>query len=242
MKRYNILLLVGGIMGLVGIGLCLFPMIHGAYLNHRANEKIQSFYQCQEFESRIDAEIPLATEIPYAELLEAAQAYNERLFRDAQSGLSSQGAYEAPGFDLSSYQLETDVFGILQIDAIELELPLYLGSSQENLSAGATVMGQTSLPIGSANTNCVIAGHRGWKGADYFRKLPSLCIGDIVSVTNLWETLEYEVVESRRILSSDIQSILIRPGEDLLSLFTCEYGSDGVKYRHLIVCRRMGYQ
>lgn len=228
-------------MGLAGISLCLFPVIHGAYLNHRANEKIKSFYQCQEFESQMDTEIPLPTEASYAELLEAARAYNETLFRNAQSELSSQGSYEAPGFDLSPYQLETDVFGILKIGAIELELPLYLGSSQENLSAGATVMGQTSLPIGGANTNCVIAGHRGWKGADYFRKLPNLCVGDIVSVTNLWETLEYEVVESRRILSSDIQSILIRPGEDLLSLFTCEYGSDGVKYRHLVVCRRMGY-
>ena len=34
-----------------------------------------------------------------------------------------------------------------------------------------SALSQTSLPIGGPNTNCVIAGHRGWGGAPYFRYL-----------------------------------------------------------------------
>lgn len=35
-------------------------------------------------------------------------------------------------------------------------------------------MSQTSLPIGGNNTNCVIAGHRGYGGASYFRYIEKL--------------------------------------------------------------------
>jgi len=39
----------------------------------------------------------------------------------------------------------------------------------------------------------VIAGHRGWRGADYFRHIDRLAVGDTVTLTNLWETLTYTV-------------------------------------------------
>ena len=48
-----------------------------------------------------------------------------------------------------------------------------------------------SLPIGGANTNCVIAGHRGYGGASYFRYIDKLQIGDTVTITNLWGQLTY---------------------------------------------------
>ena len=37
----------------------------------------------------------------------------------------------------------------------------------------------------------VIAGHRGWRGADYFRHIDRLAVSDTVTLTNLWETLTY---------------------------------------------------
>ena len=46
-----------------------------------------------------------------------------------------------------------------------------------HLAAGAAVLGNTSAPIGGDNTNCVIAGHRGWRGADYFRHIDRLAGG-----------------------------------------------------------------
>ena len=83
------------------------------------------------------------------------------------------------------------IIGVLEIPTLELVMPVYLGASDSHLAAGAAVLGNTSAPIGGVNTNCVIAGHRGWYGADYFRHIDRLQAGDTVTITNLWETLTY---------------------------------------------------
>lgn len=76
-------------------------------------------------------------------------------------------------------------------------MPIFMGATKENMAAGTAVMGQTSLPIGGSDTNCVLAGHRGWNGAAYFLYINQLEPGDTVTVTNLWETLNYQVKETR---------------------------------------------
>ena len=40
-------------------------------------------------------------------------------------------------------------------------------------------MGQTSLPLGKRDSNCVIAAHRGYQGIPYFRDIEELKIGDL---------------------------------------------------------------
>src|SRR5699024_8053063 len=103
--------------------------------------------------------------------------------------------FQQPVFRLSDYDTSGDAVGYLSIEAMDLELPLYLGASDENLDKGAAVLGQTSMPIGGTNSNCVIAAHRGWKGIPMFRDIELLQPGDKVILTNLWETLEYQVVK-----------------------------------------------
>ena len=58
------------------------------------------------------------------------------------------------------------------------------------------------------------AGHRGYNGASYFRYIDKLKVGDLVSVTNLWETLTYRVCEIKIIDPHDVTEILIQPGRD----------------------------
>ena len=142
------------------------------------------------------------------------KAYNEDIFREGQESLSNPTAYEKSSFRLSDYGLETEVFGVLSIPRLSLEMPIYLGASKQNMANGATVMGQTSLPIGGSNTNCVLAGHRGWNGAAYFLYINQLEPGDTVTVTNLWETLTYEVVETRAISPNDVDAIHIQPNRE----------------------------
>ena len=55
---------------------------------------------------------------------------------------------------------------------------------------------------GGSDTNCVLAGHRGWNGAAYFLYINQLEPGDTVTVTNLWETLNYQVKETKVISES----------------------------------------
>ena len=117
-------------------------------------------------------------------------------------------------------------------------MPLYLGATTQHLAAGAAHLSQTSLPIGGNNTNCVIAGHRGYNGATYFRYITDLQPGDKIFITNIWETLTYEVCEIKIIKPYEVNEIHIQEGRDLLTLLTCHpYGSGG-KYRYLVFCQR----
>ena len=127
---------------------------------------------------------------------------------------------------------------VLTIPALELEMPIYLGTSYDNMAAGAAVLGQTSLPIGGVDTNCVIAGHRGWNGAAYFRYIDQLQPGDEVFVTNIWETLNYTVSEIQVIAPNDVSNVFIQDGRDLLTLLTCHPYASGGLYRYLVVCER----
>ena len=174
----------------------------------------------------------------YPKLWQAMKDYNEEIFQSGQSEMTSPVSYETPAFSLSDYGLKTEAFGVLSIPKLELEMPLYLGASKENMAKGAAILGQTSLPIGGSNTNCVIAGHRGWNGAAYFLYVPTLEIGDTVTITNLWETLTYRVVETKIISPDDVEAIQIQPGQELLTLLTCHPPASGGRQRYLVFCER----
>lgn len=100
------------------------------------------------------------------------------------------------------------------------------------------MLGNTSAPIGGVNTNCVIAGHRGWYGADYFRHIDRLQAGDMVTITNLWETLTYAVVDVKIIQPDQVDKIKIQPGRNLLTLITCHPYASGGRQRLVVYCER----
>ena len=56
--------------------------------------------------------------------------------------------FEVPTIKLSDYDIPTDIFGYISIPAMDIELPIYLGASKENMKLGATYLATTSYPIG----------------------------------------------------------------------------------------------
>lgn len=160
-------------------------------------------------------------------------AYNEAIYEENQSGLVDASSYEQ-----AAIELDADEFGYIEIPAMDLVLPLYLGASEENMAKGAAVMGQTSVPVGGENTNAVIAAHRGYRGSPYFREIEKLSIGDEVYVTNRWGTLTYTATEIDIISPDDRDAITIQEGKDMVTLITCHpYRSHG-KYRYVVYCER----
>lgn len=177
--------------------------------------------------------------MPRAELYAAMQAYNERIYAEGQGGLCDPWSYTAPAIDLRSYGLEKDeAIGVLQIPSIDVSLPIFSGASYGNLDKGAAVLTQTSLPIGGENTNTVIGAHRGWNAMDYLRDIEEVQLGDEVTVTNFWGELRYTVVEIKVIDPDDIAQVLIQPGRELLTVFTCHPYASGGRYRYLLICER----
>ena len=121
---------------------------------------------------------------------------------------------------------------------MDVKLPLYVKATEENMTKGATVLGNTSLPIGGKNTNCVIAGHRGYHGAPYFREIERLNPGDKVYIKNPWEKLAYRVESIKIIYPDECDQIKIQKGKDMVTLVTCHpYKSHG-RYRYLVYCVR----
>ena len=84
----------------------------------------------------------------------------------------------------------------------------------------------------------VIAGHRGWRGADYFRHIDRLQVGDTVTLTNLWETLTYTVADIRIIQPHEVDKIKIQQSRDLLTLLTCHPYANGGRQRYVVYCER----
>lgn len=174
----------------------------------------------------------------HQDLKDAMTAYNLQLSQD-QSGLDSVDSYEAPGLNLEDYGMEADdAIGYVEIPAMDVILPLYLGASRAHMNDGGAVLGQTSMPIGGISTNCVIAAHRGWNGKAMFRDVELLQEGDLVYLTTLWETLTYQVTGISIIWPDEVEAVAIQPGQDMVTLLTCHPYIVGT-HRYLVYCQRV---
>lgn len=228
MKRIWLFILAGLLL-LTGLGILLYPNINRLAAGFTDREKISHFREEQK-----EAE---EEETPYADLLIQMQDYNEEIYENGQEDLKDVWSYEQNPFDFDTAGLADDMIGYITIDAMDEEMPLYIGANEENMSKGAVVMGQTSMPIGGENTNCVIAAHRGYRGIPMFQYIEVLQPGDKVEITNLWETIEYEVVKCIVIRPDDIDAVKIVPGQDMLTLITCHPYTQNYQ-RYVVYCRR----
>ena len=217
---------LAALLAVAGICVVLWPVFTGQRLQADTDEAVQSFLEERKPEQQ------------YPELLAALQEYNRQLYAEKQSSLIDLEACEEPAADLTAYGIEDEIIGVLEIPAMELTMPVYLGASDAHLAAGAAVLGNTSAPIGRDNTNCVIAGHRGWKGADYFRHIDCLQVGDTVTLTSLWETLTYTVADIQIIQPHEVDKIKIQQSRDLLTLLTCHPYASGGRQRYVVCCER----
>ena len=221
-------LLLAALLAVAGICVILWPVVTGNRLQSSAATAVQEFLA--------DRDEP---EQQYPELLAALQEYNRQLYKEKQCNLTDLEACEEPAADLTTYGVADEIIGVLEIPAMELTMPVYLGASDAHLAAGAAVLGNTSAPIGGDNTNCVIAGHRGWRGADYFRHIDKLAVGDTVRLTNLWETLTYTVADIQIIQPHQIERIKIQSNRDLLTLLTCHPYASGGRERYVVYCEKL---
>ena len=228
-----------------GCILFIYPFIRGVYLDSRVQDNADSFLELVQPSDTLpeptQTDDPTCSEeiIPNKELWDAVNAYNQQIWEDQQSGLSDPWSYQQPSFTLGDFGMENEIFAVISIPKIELEIPVYLGATTEHLSLGAAHLSQTSLPIGGSNTNCVIAGHRGWHNGKYFRNIVSLVPGDEVLITNMWETLRYQVVETKVIESYEVDKIKIQPDRDMVTLLTCYYSGSNHKMRFAVYCERI---
>jgi len=248
MRWRNVLILLMLMLFIAGLGILLYPFIQGAMVDRQISMNAQAFLEDKDAQTQSHAIIvPDSTEgtepevvLPdkYPELYLAMQDYNTQIWEEKQSGLCDPWSYEQPSFDLMEYGISDEVFGVISIPALQLEMPIFLGATSQHMADGAAHLSQTSLPVGGNNTNCVIAGHRGYNGASYFRYITDLQVGDTVTITNLWETISYTVTSTDIIEPTDVSKILIQENREMLTLLTCHPYASGGRQRYVVYCER----
>lgn len=171
-------------------------------------------------------------------LREASIKYNEALKKTQSSKLVGEKSYSYAALDLTKYGIYDNIYGYVSAPTINMELPIYLGVTDNNMAYGAAHFCYTSLPTGGESTNVALAGHTGYIGRWLFDSIRYLEKGDNVSIKTYFGRLNYKVTSVKNKLPKESEDIFIEKGKDKLTLVTCIYDSKGTYKRCIVTCER----
>ncbi|MBP3479349.1 MAG: class C sortase [Oscillospiraceae bacterium] len=222
MKRKNSLSkIILILMLLIGLSLLLYPSVSD-YWN--------SFTQSQAIINYAEQVAHLDTE-QYDRIWQDAFAYNASLVGRRNDYLLSDE--QRSEYNRLLNVAGNGIMGYIEIPSIGVELPIYHGTADSALAVAIGHLEWTSLPVGGADSHCVVSGHRGLPSAKLFTDLDQLALGDYFLLRILDETLTYEVDQIRIVEPTQTDDLLIQEGKDLCSLVTCT--PYGINSHRLIV-------
>ena len=210
-KRKNTIIIICFILViLLGAGAAAYPLI--ASIN---NERTQSLVQT-EYEEKLQqldtSEIDAA--------LAAAREYNKTISTVQIENIDKIKADLPPYEDLLNLA-NNGIMGYIMIPAINIDLPIYHGTTGAAMEKGAGHMEGTSLPVGGIGTHAVISAHSGMASAKLFTDLDKLKLGDMFFITVCNQKLAYEVDNIAVVEPTDIDLIRIDTQQDYVTLLTC---------------------
>ncbi|MBD9336067.1 MAG: class C sortase [[Ruminococcus] faecis] len=207
MKKIRVIFCV--IIFMTGLGIASYPFISNMVAQRHASQVVKDYETNVEEmdEEKIDA------------MKEAAKKYNEQLSNvvsvDDENENNEQGESYADLLDIG------ESLGYITIPKIDVNLPIYNGTSQDVLSKGVGHMEQSSYPLGGESTHCVLTGHRGLPSAVLFTDLDKLEIGDEFYLHVLDEILAYKVDQIKVVEPNESGDLEIIDGKDYCTLVTC---------------------
>ena len=210
-KRKNTIIIICFILViLLGAGAAAYPLI--ASIN---NEHTQSLVQT-EYEEKLQqldtSEIDAA--------LAAAREYNKTISTVQIENIDKIKADLPPYEDLLNLA-NNGIMGYIEIPTINIDLPIYHGTTGAAMEKGAGHMEGTSLPVGGIGTHAVISAHSGMASAKLFTDLDKLELGDMFFITVCNQKLAYEVDNIAVVEPTDIDLIRIDTQQDYVTLLTC---------------------
>lgn len=201
----------------IGVSSLLYPSVCDAMARYCQSQAMLEHQQSVEALSDEHVEAMRKAAERYNESISLASNGSEK--RDWQSITDE---YEA-ALDPSG----TGVMAIIEIDAIDLRLPVYHGTDEAVLRKGAGHVEQTALPIGGKGLRPVMAGHCGLPEAELFTRIDELERGDVFVIEVLGDRLAYRICEIEVVSPDAVEVIEADPDRDLATLFTCTpYGSN----------------
>ncbi|MCD7751618.1 MAG: class C sortase [Lachnospiraceae bacterium] len=207
--RITTLVLIG--IFIVGVLILAYPSVSN-WWNSKVQSRAVAVY---------DEAVAALNEVDYTAYFEAAEAYNAELFEiGSANAIANVELVDEDYWDLLDVG-GTGVMGYITIDKINVQLPIYHGTSDSVLSAGAGHLEGTSLPVGGESTHTVISAHRGLPSSLLFTNLDQLEVGDTFTLTVLDQVLTYEVDQISIVLPDEIENLYIEEGKDYCTLLTC---------------------
>lgn len=207
MKKIRVIFCV--IIFITGLGIASYPFISNMVAQRHASQVVKDYETNVEEmdEEKIDA------------MKEAAKKYNEQLSNvvsvDDENENNEQGESYADLLNIG------ESLGYITIPKIDVNLPIYNGTSQDVLSKGVGHMEQSSYPLGGVSTHCVLTEHRGLPSAVLFTDLDKLEIGDEFYLHVLDEILAYKVDQIKVVEPNESGDLEIIDGKDYCTLVTC---------------------
>jgi sortase A len=238
-RRHLVSLILYGI-SLIGAGLIAYPTFSDWW---------NSFHQSRAIISYMD-EVAQMDEKQYEEVLRAAREYNAKLAKNGIRWILEDD--EKKRYNEQLNVTSSGSMGYIQIQKINVMLPVYHGTGESVLQTCIGHLEGTSLPVGCASydpqkekvtdrldgSHCVLSGHRGLPSAKLFSDLDKMAEGDLFTLNILNETLTYQVDQIRVVEPDDLSDLRIVKGKDLCTLGTCTpYGINS--HRLLVRGRRV---
>jgi len=192
----------------VGLGVIFYPAISDWWNSLHASRAISDYVTAVEQVDNSELEKMIAD----------AEAYNKRLYGNQTFDMEDQEYLEYEKLlDISG----TGIMGYISIPSINVNLPIYHGTSDEVLQIAAGHLAGSSLPVGGESTHSIISGHRGLPSAKLFTDLDKLVVGDTFVISILNENLTYRVDQIKVVLPEDTSELTITNGKDYCTLVTC---------------------
>lgn len=186
---------------LVALGFLIYPILSN-YINNKFAVSTISEYN-KKINSISNDEID--------DLTQKLNKYNNDLFNGT-----------APNKLPSSLNIKNgSLLGYIEIPSININLPVYFGTSSDDLKKGVGMLEGTSFPIGGENTHSVLAAHTGLTTQKLFTDIDKLKKGDVFTLHIFKNNLEYKVNQIKIVSPDQINDLKIVDGKDYVTLLTC---------------------
>lgn len=210
MRKYGSIIIIF----IIGLSIFMYPIVSNILMKGTSAKVINEYTN----------DVKNLSENELDEIEKEAAVFNKELakknityidpFDEAQNDESRSSVYSALNIGES--------IGSIEIPKLELESPIYEGTSDEALNRGIGHLSNSSLPVGGESTHTILSGHRGMPSAEMFRHLDKLEIGDTFYIHTLNKVLAYKIREIRVVLPYETEDLVINQNEDLATLVTCD--------------------
>ena len=221
------------ILLLVGTGVLLYP----DFANWQESRKHIGFIQ--EYNENIA--LMEKEEVEYE--LERARIFNSGITDISINDPWGAGANDLVGtseyYSLLNFA-GNDMMGRIEIPVINVDLPIFHGSTSAVLDRGVGHMPHTSLPIGGYGNHSILTAHTGMVRSRLFTDLIDVGYRDIFIVTVATNRIAFEVDQIDVVYPHEIEVLQTYEDRDLITLVTCTpYGSN--THRLLVRGTRIPY-